>query len=77
MFLGVNNRHASESKCNYFMAGEETKYVKPWNIISRNIYQSWTKLYEKNAVFAFFSKSHILWNIVTNIKKKNYTSEIY
>ena len=27
MFLGVNNRHTSESKCTYFMAGEKTKYV--------------------------------------------------
>ena len=26
--------------------------------------------------YIFFSESHILWNIVANIKKKNYTSEI-
>ena len=35
---------------------------------------------KKNDVFAFFyilvSKSHILRNILPNIKKKNYTSEI-
>ena len=27
MLLGVNNGHASESKCTYFMAGEKRKYV--------------------------------------------------
>ena len=27
MLLGVNNEHAFESKCTYFMAGEKRKYV--------------------------------------------------
>ena len=27
MFLEVNNRHVSESKCTYFMAGEKRKFV--------------------------------------------------
>ena len=27
MLLGVNNRHASESKCTYFVAREKRKYV--------------------------------------------------
>ena len=37
-------------------------------------------LVQKRMIFCifyiFFSESHILWNIVANIKKKNYTSEI-
>ena len=27
MFLEVNNRHVSEGKCTYFMAGEKRKFV--------------------------------------------------
>ena len=42
MLSGVNNEHASESKCTYFMAGEKRKYVNHEIYEIWNMYQSWT-----------------------------------
>ena len=53
MFLGVNNRHASKSKCTYFMAGEKRKYV------NHEIYIS---------ILSYYTDGSSLWKMFLEIK---------
>ena len=46
MFLGVNNRHASKSKCTYFMAGEKRKYVNHEIYINLELLYRWKQSVE-------------------------------
>ena len=45
-FLGVNNRHASKSKCTYFMAGEKRKYVNHEIYINLELLYRWKQSVE-------------------------------
>ena len=64
MFLGVNNGHASESKCNYFMAGEKTKYVN--HEIYYEIYINLELNYMKRMMFLHFL--HLIFKISYFVK---------